>query len=439
MARMQKNALAPIATSSTVADLEELAGRVQGLSGPDRAFRVRIYPEPAQESRLLQWAGIARFTYNAALEQRRDWWRNFKHNCGQNISFATQSKEMTEAKAAIDWLQDSPRSVIEYALRDLDRAFRAWFQGAGYPKFRSKDRGISFRVQGRDCRITKLNAKWAQIDLGKGLLVKARVTHGLPAKMNAVAFRRVGAHWYAAIIGQDATSCAAANDAPVGIDRGVSVTLAMSNGEHHRMPDSIARVSKKRRSAQRALARTKRGSSRRAKQKVFVQRHCAREAATRAHWLHERSTDIANRFGQVAIEKLNTGNMTRAGRGKHGLNRSILEQGWAMFADMLAYKLADRGGVLHFVSPAYTSQTCSCCGSVNAESRKSQAVFECVDCGHRANADTNAAINILRRSPAGVEGAGYGPVEARTGAASRRRKNPHGYVSGEAEPNSVYG
>ena len=32
------------------------------------------------------------------------------------------------------------------------------------------------------------------------------------------------------------------------------------------------------------------------------------------------------------------------------------------------------------------------------ENRDSQAVFHCVKCGHKANADTNAAMNILSRA-----------------------------------------
>jgi putative transposase len=79
---------------------------------------------------------------------------------------------------------------------------------------------------------------------------------------------------------------------------------------------------------------------------------------------------------------------------KRGLNRSILDQGWSMFATMLRYKLAERGGELIEVPAAYTSQTCSCCGVVDKDSRKDQATFECGHCGHADNADTNAARNI---------------------------------------------
>ena len=58
------------------------------------------------------------------------------------------------------------------------------------------------------------------------------------------------------------------------------------------------------------------------------------------------------------------------------------------------------------VPAAYTSQTCPVCGHVNAANRQSQAEFVCVACGHAANADTNAAINILRRADSALK-----PVE----------------------------
>ena len=68
-----------------------------------------------------------------------------------------------------------------------------------------------------------------------------------------------------------------------------------------------------------------------------------------------------------------------------------------MFRTMLADKLADRGGRLIEVPAAYTSQTCAECGAVDAQSRQDQARFICTGCGHEANADTNAAIIILKR------------------------------------------
>ena len=61
-------------------------------------------------------------------------------------------------------------------------------------------------------------------------------------------------------------------------------------------------------------------------------------------------------------------------------------------------KMDANGGNLVIVPAAYTSQTCHQCGHVAKENRDSQAVFKCVECGYRANADVNAAMNILSRA-----------------------------------------
>jgi predicted RNA-binding Zn-ribbon protein involved in translation (DUF1610 family) len=69
-----------------------------------------------------------------------------------------------------------------------------------------------------------------------------------------------------------------------------------------------------------------------------------------------------------------------------------------MFRTRLEVKVKARGGQVIPVNPAYTSQTCASCGHVAKENRKSQAEFECVECGHTNNADINAAQNILLRA-----------------------------------------
>ncbi|MCR2831822.1 RNA-guided endonuclease TnpB family protein [Acidithiobacillus ferrooxidans] len=112
--------------------------------------------------------------------------------------------------------------------------------------------------------------------------------------------------------------------------------------------------------------------------------------------------------GRVVLEDLKVRNMTGSAKGtveqpghnvrqKAGLNKSILDQGWGMLKQMLGYKLQWAGGMLLLVDPAYTSQICPVCGLVDAENRKTQAVFHCQHCGHEAHADVNAAQNILAR------------------------------------------
>ena len=53
-----------------------------------RAFRYRLAPTLEQETTLGQWAGVVRFVYNLALEQRRDFWRQHLAAEGRHISGA---------------------------------------------------------------------------------------------------------------------------------------------------------------------------------------------------------------------------------------------------------------------------------------------------------------------------------------------------------------
>jgi len=83
-------------------------------------------------------------------------------------------------------------------------------------------------------------------------------------------------------------------------------------------------------------------------------------------------------------------------RAKSGLNKSILDQGWFEFRRQLDYKLAWAGGWLIAVAPRNTRRTCPACGHVSAHNRRTQARFECVQCGFEENADVLGAINVLR-------------------------------------------
>lgn len=60
-------------------------------------------------------------------------------------------------------------------------------------------------------------------------------------------------------------------------------------------------------------------------------------------------------------------------------------------------QLAKENGIeVRKINPKHTSQMCSRCGWISPDNRKSQAVFNCVCCGYKKNADHNAAMNISK-------------------------------------------
>lgn len=381
-----------------------------------RSFRYRLYPTAAQENELRQVAGVTRLIYNLALEQREKFWRQYRAETGDSLTFVSQGREVTALRAEFDFIRAAPSNALIQALRDLDRAYAAFFSGrASYPTPRKRGVDDRFRIKAKECPTRALNKRWSVVRVPNVGHVRFRSTRPMEGRCLSGTFSLTAGQWFVSFT-CEVEHDAPANDNPaVGIDRGIANTLALSTGEMFSLP-SMATLERRKRRAQRVLARRKKGSNRRRRQLRRVACLSARIARVRSDWQHRVSLDIAGRFGAVAIEDLKIVNMSAKGRGKRGLNRAILNQAWAAFADKLAYKLGERGGVLITVPAAYSSQTCSACGAVDARSRKSQSAFACVECGFTDNADRNAAEVILRRSTAWqpVEGGGYAPVETGT-------------------------
>jgi putative transposase len=391
-----------------------------------RAFKFRLYASPEAEQAFVRWSGVVRAVYNVALRQREEHWRNFKAIEGRSISFPSQCRELTMLRAEFDWVRECPQNIQAQALRDLDAAYANFFKGtAGYPTPRKKSLNDSFRFEAKECgEVVKLNAKWATVRLPKIGPVKFRLTRMPQGKIKNVTVTREANGWHIVF------TCEIEHTAPmnikpaVGVDRGVANHVALSTGELMSLDKQAAdKLDRQARRAQRAMSRRKRGSKRYAKARARAAKLMAKAARVRKHWQHEVSTGIVQRFGTVVMEKLQVRNMTKSAKGtkekpgkkvaqKRGLNRSILGAAWYQFQTFVRYKIEAAGGSLHFVNPAYTSQTCSSCGVIDSRSRKSQAAFECVDCGHKQHADINAARNIERRwnTPLQlVEGAGVKP------------------------------
>lgn len=377
-----------------------------------------------QSALLENQAGVNRLVYNLALEQRRDWWRQYQARTGSNLNWVSQGRELTALRAEFDFIREGSQSSQQYELSSLDDAFKGFFRlGRGFPKFRRKGVGDRVYAGGRQVKIERLNDKYSRVRLPKIGWLKFRRTREIEGKVFEATVTRIAIGWqisFGCKIGRDIEDVGGS----VGIDRGVSVPVMCSDGQSFALPERIAHLDKLQRKAQRIASRRKRGSKRHAKAQARARSIQAKKARIRKDWAHRLTTDISRQYGTVAIEKLRASSMTKSAKGtiespgnnvaqKRGLNRVILNAGWHKIETMLAYK------AFRFVkvNPAYSSQTCAPCGHVDKQSRKSQASFICTSCGHRDNADRNAAVVILQRGSTAlldVEGCGYAPAEAST-------------------------
>lgn len=387
-----------------------------------RGFTYRLYPTAEQADVFTRFSGVCRLVWNLALEQRRDHWRRYQARTGNNLNYVTQARELTALRAEVDFVRAVHVTPLQRTLKSLDEAYRrAWEAKGGYPQPKKKGVHDAFSYAGREIVFEAINRRWGRVRLPKIGWVKLRLTRPLAGTIREATVTRTALGWQVSI------GCLIDADVPnpggaVGIDRGVSVPLMLSDGTSYSLPAGVSDLDRRIRKAQRITSRRKRGSVRHAKAQRRVAALKARQARIRKHWAHEATTQIARRYGTVVVERLRTKNMTASATGsiaepgrnvaqKRGLNRAILNVGWHQIETMLLYKAHH----LVKVNPAFSSQTCASCGTVDSRSRKNQAAFVCTTCGHRDNADRNAAVVILHRgNTPGVEPCRWAGDKART-------------------------
>ena len=362
--------------------------------------RYRLAPTQAQQVILADHCAHARYVWNLAAEQQ-SWWRPGRSSAP---GYCTQAAQLTQARAEFGWLRDGSQMVQQQALRDFAQAMASYFAGIhNKPTWRKAGRDEGFRIVAvRPGHIRRLSRKTGEVWVPKAGWVRFRWSRAVPAaKSYRVTCDRAG-RWHVAFAAIPEPIPGPGNGDVVGIDRGVTVSAALSTGERLHCPGLHHAEQARLRQLQRKLARAAKGSNRRARVKTAIAKLRVREADRRKDWAEKVSTDLARRFDLIRVEDLRIPGMTRSARGttakpgrnvrqKAGLNRGILVSGWGLVARRLADKAPGR---VEKISPAYTSQRCSACGHVAAESRESQALFRCVACGYVGNADVNAARNI---------------------------------------------
>lgn len=355
-----------------------------------KAFRFRVYPDAQQVERIRAWQSALRFLWNLALEQRHIG----LSRCGDDKRYPTafdQINELTALRAELPWLADVPRDVCAQLLVELDKAWQRCFKRlARAPRWKRKGLDVlgfcephpkAWRLDGSRIRFPKLGSMRA-------------VVHREPVgKPKTCTLREEAGQWFASLVYETEVAEPAPRTVPVvAIDRGVVNVIADSDGNIVENPRRLeaARLAR----AQRNVSRKRKGSKNREKAKRRVAVLHRKVRRQREHMLHSISARLSKSHAIVVVEKLQIGNMVKA---NSGLARSILGVGWGRLVEQLKYKTAALGGAVVEVPAAYSSQTCNACGHVAAESRKAQAVFECVGCGVREHADINAAKVLLQR------------------------------------------
>lgn len=310
--------------------------------------------------------------YNAALEERRGSWRWER----RRVTRFEQFRSLT----GFDWepLRMFGVCVARGTLTRVDEAFAGFFRRVaagtkpGYPRFRSRSRFDS--VSWPDRYSWKLDPVRKRLSLQGVGQMRVLVHAELRGTPKTLTVRRRGRHWECTVFCSQVTARPRApTGREVGVDRGVALLAATSDGELIANPRPRLRLAETLAAAQADLARRHPGSLRYRLARAKVQAVRRREANVRRDACHRVSRQLVNAYELICLEKLRIGKMTRSAKGnidrpgvhvaaKAGLNDAILDSGWGMLERFIVYKAEDAGRRVELVDPRHTSTTCTACG-----------------------------------------------------------------------------
>jgi putative transposase len=320
-----------------------------------QAFKYELMPSGEQQRNMRRFAGACRFVFNKALAMQAA-----NHEAGNKyLRYEGLANLLPAWKSEFSWLREAPSQALQHALKNLDRAFLNFFEKrADFPRFKKKGYGDSFRFpQG-----FKLDQGNSRIFLPKLGYVRYRNSRKVLGDVKNVTVSNRNGRWFVSIQTTLEVKQPVAQGEAVGIDMGVVRFATLSDGTVYPPLNIFKRYAADLRRAQQAMSRKKKFSNNWKKAKAKVQRIHVRIANARRDYLHKASTAISKSHAMVIVEELQVSNMSRSAAGsveqpgrkvkqKSGLNKAILDQGWAEFRRQLEYKMPWAGGLFLAVPP----------------------------------------------------------------------------------------
>jgi putative transposase len=359
-----------------------------------KTFEYRLYPTRVQRGLLLSCLAESRLLYNEMLEMvkahyeetgtflsRYDLTYRFKSRGGKHV----------------------PQTTVQSLADRLDKALRRFFhrkelgQKTGFPRFKSPNRWHSIQLRqygfGRD---VYLDPETGRLRVPKKLGGLLKVKHHRPLERTpktAHLVYRADGHWYVLIVCDLGEAPEKRNGPAVGIDVGLKVFAADSEGHTVENPRPLKKATRKLRRTQRKLSRCKKGSQRRKKAARALAKEHLKVSRQRRDHAHKTARRYVDRYAVLTVEDLRVCNMVK----NHYLARAISDAGWSQFVNILELKAEGAGVRVYKIPPHFTSQLCSECGEVVEKSLSVRTHF-CPSCGYVADRDHNAARNILARA-----------------------------------------
>ena len=348
-----------------------------------KGLKYRLYPTDSQKELIAKHIGCSRLIYNLALETKKAAYSGSKHN----LSAFDIIKQIPELKKECEWLKEVNSQSLQQSIQNMDTAFKGFFRGGGFPKFKSKHRSRqSFSIPQNV--IIKDNLLIIP-KFKKGIeIVLHRPIKGI-IKSATISVTPTGKYFVSILVDTNVempSKPAITEDTSIGVDLGIKNFAITSNGEVFDNPKHLRKAQSRLKYLQRKYSKYK---GKRTRQQLALQHE--QIVNKRRDFLHKVSYRLISENQTIILETLNVEGMLK----NHKLAQSISDVGWSTFVTMLQYK-ADWYGknIIRIGRFEPSSKTCSCCGNINKELTLKDRKWTCPKCNSVLDRDLNAATNI---------------------------------------------
>jgi putative transposase len=348
-----------------------------------KGLKYRLYPTNSQKELIAKHIGSSRFVYNLALETKNTAYLGYNHN----FSPFDLIKQLPELKKECEWLKEVNSQSLQQSIQNMDIAFKKFFKGAGFPKFKSKHKGKqSFSIP-------------QNVIIENNLLIIPKFKEGIEIVLHReikgtiksanISVTPTGKYFVSILVDTNTEMPIKAlikENTTIGVDLGIKTFLVTSDGLEIENPKNLRKAQSKLKYVQRKYSKNK---GKRTKQRLALLHE--KVVNKRKDFLHKVSTKLIRENQTICLEDLAVSNMVK----NHNLAQAISDVSWSTFVTMLEYK-ADWYGknILRIGRFAPSSKTCNCCGNINKELTLKDRKWTCSKCNSVLDRDVNASINI---------------------------------------------